>query len=312
MNATSTIIRYLTRTPAALASQNLSPDAIARAVWTIVGEPGDTQPGELIHAVGAADALTLVCQDEDSAAGLDLTNLRERVLPRVVDSGIVAAFTAAANVGAVLITPEHPHWPAGFADLGLSAPHALWARGNTALLVAQPSIAVVGARAATGYGEHVCMDIVAGLVGRGRTIVSGAAYGIDGMAHLAALASDGQTVAYLAGGVDRFYPTGHDALLTRIATEGVVASEMACGAAPTKWRFLMRNRLIAAGSAATLVVEAGWRSGSLNVAGRAAALGRPLGAVPGPVTSPASAGCHRLIKDFAARIITDVTDAAEL
>jgi len=139
MNATSTLTRHLTTTTAALTSQNLSPDAIARAVWTIVGEPGDTQAGELIHAVGAADALTLLCAGEETAAGMDLTNLRERVLPRVVDSAIVTAFTAAANVGAVLITPEHPHWPAGFADLGSSAPHALWTRGNTALLVAQPS-----------------------------------------------------------------------------------------------------------------------------------------------------------------------------
>jgi len=311
MNAL-TITQHLTTATAALASQDLSPDAIARAVWITIAEPGDTQAGELIAAVGAADALTILCEGDDNPAGMDLTNLRERVLPRVADSAIVTAIHAAERVGAVLITPEHPHWPAGFADLGPSAPHALWARGNTALLVAPKRIAVVGARAATGYGEHVCMDIVGGLVGRGHTIVSGAAYGIDGMAHRAALASDGQTVAYLAGGVDRFYPTGHDALLTRIVTDGVVASEMACGAAPSKWRFLMRNRLIAAGSAATLVVEAGWRSGSLNIAGHASALGRPLGAVPGPVTSPSSAGCHRLIKEFGARIITDTTDAAEL
>ncbi len=312
MPTTSTITRHLTTTPAGFEDQNLSPDAIARAVWTMVGEPGDQQAGELINAVGAADALTLLHQGEDTAAGMDLTDLRARVLPRVVDSAIASAFAAAAKVDAVLITPEHPHWPAGFVDLGTSAPHALWARGNTALLAAQPSIAVVGARAATGYGEHVCMEIVAGLVNRGHTIVSGAAYGIDGMAHRAALASRGQTVAYLAGGIDRFYPAGHDALLERIAEVGVVASEASCGQAPKKWRFLMRNRLIAAGSNATLVVEAGYRSGALNVAGHAAALGRPLGAVPGPVTSPTSSGCHRLIKETGARIITDTTDAAEL
>ncbi|WP_233204549.1 DNA-processing protein DprA [Cryobacterium sp. Y62] len=243
---------------------------------------------------------------------MDLTGLRERVLPPVVDTAFVAAFTAAAKVDAVLITPERPHWPAGFADLGVSAPHALWARGNTALLVAQPSIAVVGARAATGYGEHVCMDIVGGLVGRGHTIVSGAAYGIDGMAHRAALASDGHTVAYLAGGVDRFYPTGHDALLTRIATNGVVASEMACGSAPTKWRFLMRNRLIAAVARATVITEAGWRSGALNIAAHALGINRPVGAVPGLVTSPASAGCHRLIREYGAQLVTNAEDAAAL
>jgi DNA processing protein len=174
------------------------------------------------------------------------------------------------------------------------------------------SIALVGARAATGYGEHVTMEASAGLVDRGYAIVSGAAYGIDGMAHRAALASHGQTVAFLAGGVDRFYPSGHDALLTRIVAEGAVISELPCGQAPTKWRFLQRNRLIAAASRATVVLEAGWRSGSLNTAAHASSLGRPLGAVPGPVTSAASAGCHRLIRDFTAVCVTNPDEMAEL
>lgn len=156
------------------------------------------------------------------------------------------------------------------------------------------------------------MEASAGLVDRGYTIVSGAAYGIDGMAHRAALASSGQTIAVLAGGVDRFYPSGHEALLTRIVEEGAVVSELPCGAAPTKWRFLQRNRLIAAMSQATIVLEAGWRSGSLNTAGHAAALGRPLGAVPGPVTSAASAGCHRLIREFDAVCVTNADEMAQL
>ena len=156
------------------------------------------------------------------------------------------------------------------------------------------------------------MEITAGLVERGHTIVSGAAYGIDGMAHRAALASAGRTVAYLAGGVDRFYPSGHDALLTRIVETGAVVSELPCGSAPTKWRFLMRNRLIAASTKATLVVEAGWRSGSLNVAGYATSLNRPVGAVPGPVTTAASAGCHRLMREFGATVITSADEAAAL
>ena len=186
-------------------------------------------------------------------------------------------------------------------------------RGNqSTFAAAENSIALVGARAATGYGEHVTMEASAGLVDRGIAIVSGAAYGIDGMAHRAALASSGQTVAILAGGVDRFYPSGHDALLGRIVESGVVVSELPCGAAPTKWRFLQRNRLIAAVSQATVVLEAGWRSGSLNTAGHAASLGRPLGAVPGPVTSAASAGCHRLIRDFGAVCVTSADEMAEL
>jgi DNA processing protein len=170
----------------------------------------------------------------------------------------------------------------------------------------------VGARAATSYGEHVASELAAGLAQSEVTVVSGAAYGIDGAAHRAALASDGRTFAYLAGGCDRSYPTGHSDLLERIAASGAVISEVPCGAAPTKWRFLQRNRLIAAATDATIVVEAGLRSGSLNTAGHAAALGRPLGAVPGPVTSAASAGTHRLLREFDAVCITGAADAREL
>jgi DNA processing protein len=156
------------------------------------------------------------------------------------------------------------------------------------------------------------MEASAGLVDRGFAIVSGAAYGIDGMAHRAALASHGQTVAFLAGGVDRFYPSGHDALITRIVAEGAILSELPVGQPPTKWRFLQRNRLIAAASQATIVVEAGWRSGSLNTAAHASTLGRPLGAVPGPVNSATSAGCHRLIRDYDAVLVTTPDEMAEL
>jgi DNA processing protein len=204
-------------------------------------------------------------------------------------------------------------WPNGVDDLGVHAPIMLWMRGRPGRLSPDAtSVALVGARAATGYGEHVAGELSAGLVELGFPIVSGAAYGIDGMAHRAALASGGLTLAFLAGGVDRFYPAGHDELLRRIAEHGLVLSEVPCGAAPTKWRFLQRNRLIAACSAATVVVEAGARSGSLNTAGHASALGRPLGAVPGPVTSPASAGCHRLLREYDAVCVTNAADVAEL
>ena len=154
------------------------------------------------------------------------------------------------------------------------------------------------------------MELAADLVGRGVSIVSGAAYGIDGAAHRAALAAGGTTIALLAGGADRPYPAGHSQLIERIAASGAVVSEVPCGSAPTKWRFLQRNRLIAALADATVVVEAGWRSGSLNTAGHAAALARPLGAVPGPVTSAASAGCHRLLREFDARCVTSADDVA--
>ena len=291
----------------------ISRDSLARAIWSTIIEPGDQDAGELITTLNAAEALETVLNGGSNSIDEErVRSLGERVIPKFSTGAVEMAFRSAARFGAELVTPEHPHWPTRMNDLGPSAPVALWVRGNTEFLGDEVSTAIVGARAATGYGEHVTMEITAGLVARGHTIVSGAAYGIDGMAHRAALAASGRTVAYLAGGVDRFYPSGHDALLSRIAETGAVASELPCGSVPTKWRFLMRNRLFAAAAASTLVVEAGWRSGSLNIAGHAIALGRPLGAVPGPVTSAASAGCHRLIREFGATVVTITDEAADL
>jgi DNA processing protein len=243
----------------------------------------------------------------------DLGKALDRWIPRLTSDVAIRGLRQAARYGAKLLVPSASLWPSALADLGDFAPLALWWRGtDEAVRSLDRGISLVGARAATGYGEHVTMEASAGLVDRGYSIVSGAAYGIDGMAHRAALASKGLTIAFLAGGVDRFYPSGHDALLTRIAESGAVISEVPCGTAPTKWRFLQRNRLIAAASLATVVLEAGWRSGSLNTAGHAAAIGRPLGAVPGPVTSVASAGCHRLIREFDAVCVTNADEMAEL
>jgi DNA processing protein len=219
----------------------------------------------------------------------------------------------AARIDSRLLTPLSDLWPAGLDSLEEGAPLALWIRGDPSRLARlERSIALVGARAATAYGEHVAGESAAGLVDRGFAIVSGGAYGIDAAVHRAAIASGGVTVAFLAGGVDRLYPAGNSELLRRIAATGVLAAELPPGSAPTRWRFLMRNRLIAASATATVVVEAGHRSGSLNTAGHAAQLGRPLGAVPGSILSPASAGTHRLIREYAATCVTSVEEMAEL
>jgi DNA processing protein len=301
-------------------------DRFARASWTGIAEPGDRMAGELVAALGAGRALASLVEgwsreairDSVVAGGVevsidDVEAALARWRPRMKSAVAVIALRQAARFSVRLLVPGDPSWPSALGDLGSHAPLALWLRGNeSTLATVGRSIALVGARAATGYGEHITMEASAGLVDRGYTIVSGAAYGIDGMAHRAALASAGQTVAFLAGGVDRFYPSGHDALLTRIVEKGAVVSELPCGSPPTKWRFLQRNRLIAAASRATIVLEAGWRSGSLNTAGHAATLGRPLGAVPGPVTSAASAGCHRLIREFDAVCVTNADEMAEL
>jgi DNA processing protein len=300
-------------------------DRFARATWTGIAEPGDRVAGALIGMLGASRAFAAVLErwsieaisaelgNGSSATMKELHQGVERWQPRLKSDTALIALRQAARYGARLRVPGEDLWPTGLAALNDHAPIALWTRGTQASYQSlDRSIALVGARAATGYGEHVTMEASAGLVDRGYSIVSGAAYGIDGMAHRAALASGGHTIAFLAGGVDRFYPSGHDALLTRIVDAGVVISELPCGSSPTKWRFLQRNRLIAASSLATIVLEAGWRSGSLNTAAHATDIGRPVGAVPGPVTSAASAGCHRLIREFNAVLVTSTDEMAEL
>jgi DNA processing protein len=302
-------------------------ERFARAAWTVVAEPGDRDAGTLMAAVGPVRALELVVSGAGADAVADevarrgegdrdvetWTEALKRWRPRADPQAAVLAVRQAGRFGMRLLTPGDEHWPPRVDDLQDHAPFALWARGDVTRLAAlERSIALVGARAATGYGEHVTIELASGLVDRGFAIVSGAAYGIDGAAHRAALASRGITVAVLAGGLDRFYPSGHEQLLTRIIDRGVVLSEVPPGTTPTKWRFLLRNRLIAALSGATVVVEAGWRSGSLNTAGHAGTLGRPLGAVPGPVTSAASSGCHRLLREYDAVCVTTADEAAEL
>ncbi|TAJ47137.1 MAG: DNA-protecting protein DprA [Herbiconiux sp.] len=313
------------------ARSELDEVAVARlfaiSTWTTLVEPGDAVAGIVIGAVGADRALTMLIEGCAAAqwrealpaelshelTEADLDAAVERWRPRLSSRSALRALAAAARCGARLVIPADPVWPAGFADLGAHAPLALWVRGVLREL-SHPggSVAIVGSRDATNYGEHVAMDLASGLSDRGLAVVSGAAYGIDGMAHRASLASRGATVAYLAGGVDRLYPSAHHELLLRVMASGAVVSELACGSAPTKWRFLQRNRLIAAASQATVVVEAGRRSGSLNTAGHAAALGRPLGAVPGPVTSATSAGCHRLLREYDAHCVTSAADIVEL
>jgi len=307
---------------------NASADVVARMVWSSIVEPGDRVAGALIDVYGPADALQLVDHIEPAALNRavgtltdcghptthdELTEGLARWAARLEAGNIVAQLEAAARVGAQLVIPGDDSWPTGLSELGNHAPHALWLRGNLSTLErAARSVAIVGARASTGYGEHVTMELVAGLVRKQFAIVSGAAYGIDGMAHRAALAEESDTIDVLAGGIDRLYPSGHDALLQRIIASGAVVTEMPPGFSPTKWRFLQRNRLIAAMAQLTVVVEAGWRSGSLNTAHHAIELGRPLGVVPGPVTSASSAGCHRLLREVPCTCVTTADEVAEL
>jgi DNA processing protein len=288
----------------------------ALIVWSHLTEPGDGAAGRLIREHGAAGALRAAMGE--GAAGMVLTadefaKGRRRWLPRLSKDAVAASLRIAAANGVQIVTPADDHWPVQLDDLDDHAPLCLWVRGEPSILGRlQPSVALVGARAATSYGDHVALELSADLAGSGIPVISGGAYGIDGAAHRAAMMVGGVTVALLAGGADRAYPAGHTQLIDRMAQVGAVVSEVPCGSTPTKWRFLQRNRLIAALSTATVVVEAGWRSGSLNTAAHAAELSRGLGAVPGPITSAASAGTHRLLREFGAQCITSAADVREL
>jgi len=292
-------------------------ETAARAAWSVLTEPGDGVAGALIEACGAVEALRLVFSDQtlippDLITQRALQEALARWRPRADPGAVRDALISAREVGAQMLLPHDDLWPSGLHDLGVHMPVMLWTRGDPEVLGAARSAAIVGARAATAYGESIAGEIAGDLAAAGTPIISGGAYGIDGAAHRAALGVGGPTVAFLAGGVDRAYPIGHQQLFERIRQAGTVVSEVPCGVAPTKWRFLGRNRLIAAASSATVVVEAGWRSGTLNTAGHAANLGRPLGAVPGPVTSAASAGCHRLLREFDAVCVTNAQEVREL
>jgi DNA processing protein len=300
----------------------------ARAAWSRLAEPGDTVAGALVASLGPVEALSWLrevapairCEEGVGAAGVppsaaaQLSAAARRWLPRLEALDPVRDLGTLERLGGFILVPEGPGWPTGLADLGAAAPLCLWVCGAPRLdLLLDRSVAIIGARACTAYGEHVTAEVAGGVAAAGWTVVSGGAYGVDAVAHRAALASDGRTVAFLAGGIDRPYPAGNARLLRALADAGgAVVSEVPPASVPSKVRFLQRNRLIAAVSRATVVVEAAWRSGALNTAAHAAGLLRPVGAVPGPVTSAASAGCHRLLRSGSAVCVTDASEVLDL
>ncbi|WIB62443.1 DNA-processing protein DprA [Curtobacterium sp. MCBD17_040] len=305
--------------------------AVAAALWTVVTEPGDAVAGHLVAALGAVDALRLVTRGDDALRIADACRARVPVADedhRELVQALVAALArwaprlrhldpdrvldAAAAVGARLLVPGDRDWPERLADLGPHAPLALWVRSTAppaSWWASAPSLAVVGSRAETPYGAETAADLASAAADAGVLVVSGGAHGIDAVAHRVALAAGTPTVAVLAGGVDQLYPAANVELLHRVMRRGAVVAEAPPGVRPTRWRFLQRNRLIAALADAVVVVEAGARSGALNTAHHAAQLGRPVLAVPGPLTSPSSVGCHRLVSSGRATLLTAPADA---
>jgi DNA processing protein len=291
----------------------------ARAALTYLAEPADPLLGGLLRVLDPAAVLASIRSgtvparafaelDQPQASRLRLALARwQTQLPAVPADGGLAA---AERDGIRLVCPGDPEWPPGLDDLGAARPCALWVRGTSDLRACcQKSLAIVGARAASAYGTHAATQIAADLAGQGWAIISGAAYGIDAAAHGGALAVSGITIAVLACGPDIAYPREHRGLLTDIAIHGALISEYPPGRRPDRMRFLARNRLIAAlALGGTIVIEAAERSGTMTTARCASDLHRPLMAVPGPVTSAMSAGCHALIREQRAVLVTSGAD----
>ncbi|MGG5171498.1 DNA-processing protein DprA [Pseudarthrobacter sp. J1738] len=307
---------------------------LARASLSRLMEPQDAAGMALVRVAGPCVALEIATGKKPSDPGLEkdvamlldehnhlsgwqgLSSAIKRWAARVPDLAPERDLNTIERLGGGVLIPEDEIWPEQLRDLDIHEPLCLWWRGNREQFPdLENTVAVVGSRDSTSYGASVTAEISHALASRGYCVVSGGAYGIDAHAHRAALAAGGSalpTVAVLAGGVDRFYPAGNEDLLRAISRQGAVIAEVPPGSAPTRYRFLQRNRLIAALSGATVVVEARWRSGALNTAHHAESLGRAVAAVPGSVHSANSAGCHRLIRDGGAVLTTDAAEVIEL
>lgn len=296
-------------------------ERLARAALTYVAEPGDPVMGALLSVCAPAEIVAALGEGRMPVAGPIRSSGHDaalrRALPRwaarlgeVPAPGVLDAWR---QEGIRLVCPGDPEWPSQIDVLGDARPWGLWVRGNADLRYAcLRSVSIVGTRSATAYGSHVCTEMAAALAERGWTVISGGAFGIDGCAHRATLAAAGITIAVLACGVDHAYPQGHHGLFRSIRERGATMSEWPPGRMPTRPAFLVRNRVIAALSRGTVVVEAALRSGALNTARHARDQSRPLMAVPGPVTSRLSAGCHEIIREWGAVCVTGASDVMEL
>jgi DNA processing protein len=285
-------------------------ERLARAALTRIADPGDKVIGRALHELGVEGTLRAAHAGTPlPGAGPQRT---ESYALRAARADPLADLDAAQRAGARLVCPGDPDWPGQLDDLGAESPYALWVRGTPALrLWALRSVALVGARACTDYGAHMAALLAAGLADAGWVVVSGAAYGIDGAAHRSALRAGGATVGIVASGVDVPYPRGNAGLIADIADRGLLLGELPPGSHPSRSRFILRNRVIAALTRGTVVVEARYRSGSLITARRAAALGRITMGVPGPCTSGMSEGVHELLRGDAL-MVTDAADIIEL
>jgi DNA processing protein len=287
-------------------------ELLARVYLTRVVEPGDEVAGRWVREFGVGEVARRVREGREVSLPGVTGKRWAGMVARGRQAEPEADLGGARDVGVRFVAPGDAEWPGQLDDLGDARPLGLWVRGRPSLRMwALRSVAVVGARACTEYGAHMAATLANGLAERGWVVVSGGAYGVDGAAHRGALGAGGATVAVLACGVDRPYPRGHTELINRIAERGLVVGELPPGDHPTPSRFVLRNRVIAALTRGTVVIEAAHRSGSLVTARAAQRLGRHTMGVPGPATSGLSAGVHELLRGDAV-LVTDAAEVVEL
>ncbi len=302
-------------------------EKITAATWSTLCEPGDGMAGLLRANLGSAKALEFISSSFSAGQIIKelpkddfrpekfestLTDCLEIWRRRLKSAKPEQALEQIESLGGKFVIQGDDFWPEEIEDLGYSTPTGLWVLGDAVHLKHELKLSVIGSRLASDYGLKLTRDLVRFAVTNDWLVVSGGALGIDAMASSTALDQGHRTIAVLAGGLDKFYPPGNQEMFQKIIQNGALVSEMPPGFPPARWRFLQRNRLIAALSQATLVVEAGFRSGSISTAGHANELGRRVGAVPGPVDSVRSAGCHRLIREGRAELIATPGQLREL
>lgn len=302
-------------------------ELVAATAISVVTEPGDRMAGALSKALGRMVLLELLIAGFEAKNVLGaiqgahasehlaeifgdlpatISDSRQRWLPRLSKQAITSVIETSKQLGLSLLIEGDDHWPAGLNDLEEGAPAIIFAQGNYKILRRlDDGVSIVGSRSCTDYGAKVCSKLVSELAFHRRITVSGGAIGIDAHVHNQSLKNSLPTVAVMAGGLDRKYPSSNSKLFQEVAQHGVLISELSPGVAPTRWRFLQRNRLIAALTPTTVVVEAGIRSGSIRTANNALELNRELFAVPGPLTSATSAGTNSLIAEGKAKALFD-------
>lgn len=309
-------------------SKDRALELAAAGCIAMITEPGDRMAGALARCLGklalvehlidgletksVVEALNQLgqldsCRQSFGDLEGTLSDSRQRWLPRFSKSRLAHLFAQSAALKLQLLTPEDAIWPVGLDDLHDSAPALLFIEGERSTLAdLSQAVSIVGSRVATSYGLQVTSSLVRELAQVSRPTVSGGAVGIDAQVHRASIERELPTLAVMAGGMDRKYPSANFKLFKKISDQGALLSELPPGVAPTRWRFLQRNRLIAALTPTTVVIEAGIRSGSIRTANNALELSRELYAVPGSVLSGTSLGTNALIADNKAQILCDL------